>query len=335
MESEITPGVLEQSVRAVINSKQVAMVWGPPGIGKSVILKDLAKKDGYKYIDIRAITLDPVEVRGIPYRDGDVTRWAHPVFLPPSDDHETKYMINIEEITSLPPSMQAVLYQLLLDRMLGEYTLPDNAVMVACGNRLSDRGVVHRMSTALADRMFHLHVKVSVEDWIEWALNNDIRHEVIFFIKYRPDLLHQFNPKNESPSFPTPRGWEMISNLLNTFDGLEMTSESKKALIAGKIGRDAMHAFWTFLKLWKELPDPKLIIDDPENAVIPNKIDIQIALCGALAANCKDEDDFENIVAYAMRLKQEIGGFLVRICISKNEELKSSIGYTRWVTQKY
>ena len=154
---------------------------------------------------MRALLLDPVDLRGIPWRDSDDrTRWAPPVFLPPSDD-PGRWLINLEELPSAVPMVQAALYQLVLDRKVAEYELPEGASLIACGNRETDRGVVHRMPTPLASRFVHLDIRVDAEDWLHWGAANGIAPEVLFFITYEPELLHRFDPQSRERAFPCPQ----------------------------------------------------------------------------------------------------------------------------------
>ena len=125
--------------------------------------------------------------------EADRTRWAPPAFLPPTDD-PGRWLINLEELPSAVPMVQAALYQLVLDRKVGEYELPEGASLIACGNRESDRGVTHRMPTPLASRFVHLEIRVDAADWCAWAAAEGLAPEVIFFVQLRPELLHQFDP---------------------------------------------------------------------------------------------------------------------------------------------
>ena len=162
---------------------------------------------GREYVDVRALLLDPVDLRGIPWRDGaDRTRWAPPSFLPPSDD-PGRWLINLEELPSALPMVQAALYQLVLDRKCGEYELPEGASLIACGNRESDRGVTHRMPTPLASRFVHLEIRVDAADWCAWTAVNGIAAEVIFFVQLRPELLHQFDPQSREAA--ELRSWRL------------------------------------------------------------------------------------------------------------------------------
>ena len=143
----LRPSELAATLALLVEVRQPAMVWGGPGTAKTMIAQQVAAGGGREYVDVRALLLDPVDLRGIPWRDAtDRTRWAPPVFLPPTDDTGL-WLINLEELPSCVPMVQAALYQLALERKVGEYELPEGASLIACGNREGDRGVVHRMPT--------------------------------------------------------------------------------------------------------------------------------------------------------------------------------------------
>ena len=162
----LRPSELAATLALLVEARQPAMVWGPPGSAKSMIAQQVAADGGREYVDVRALLLDPVDLRGIPWRDAaDRTRWAPPVFLPPTDDTGL-WLINLEELPSCMPMVQAALYQLALERKVGEYELPEGASLIACGNREGDRGVVHRMPTPLASRFVHLEIRVDADDWL-------------------------------------------------------------------------------------------------------------------------------------------------------------------------
>ena len=178
----LRPSELAEALALLVENRQPTMVWGPPGAAKSQTARQVAAAANRQYVDVQALLLEPVDLRGIPWRDGaDRTRWATPGFLPPSDD-PGRWLINLEELPSAVPMVQAALYQLVLDRKVGEYELPEGAAVIGCGNRETDRGVVHRMTTPLASRFVHLEIRVEPEDWRQWGAANGIAPEVLFFI---------------------------------------------------------------------------------------------------------------------------------------------------------
>ena len=260
----------------------------------------------------------------------DRTRWAPPVFLPPTDDTGL-WLINLEELPSCVPMVQAALYQLALERKVGEYELPEGASLIACGNREGDRGVVHRMPTPLASRFVHLEIRVDAEDWLVWGAANGIAPEVLFFVQLEPTLLHQFDPQSKEKAFPCPRTWHFTSNIVHRRNGLDPAVE--RALFRGTIGEAAAVEFAAFLKVWRELPHPRAVINDPENADIPENASALMALCGSLYRLAKDVN-FDAIVTYSTRLRREVGEFLVGSCVRREPALQRSPAFIRWAAAR-
>ena len=327
----LRPSEVAATLALLVEARQPAMVWGGPGTAKSMIAQQVATAGNRQYVDVRALLLDPVDLRGIPWRDSDGrTRWAPPVFLPPTGDTGL-WLINLEELPSCVPMVQAALYQLALERKVGEYELPEGASLIACGNREGDRGVVHRMPTPLASRFVHLEIRVDAEDWLAWGASNGIAPEVLFFIQLEPTLLHQFDPHSKEKAFPCPRTWEFTSNIVHRRNGLDPAVE--RALFRGTIGEAAAIEFAAFLKVWRELPHPRAVIGDPENADIPENASALMALCGSLYRMASDTN-FDAIVTYAARLRREVGEFLVGSCVRREPGLQRSPGFIRWAAAK-
>ena len=327
----LRPSELAETLALLVEARQPCIVYGPPGSAKSMIAQQVAAETSRQYVDVRALLLDPVDLRGIPWRDGaDRTRWAPPSFLPPSDD-TGRWLINLEELPSAVQMVQAALYQLVLDRKCGEYELPEGASLIACGNRESDRGVVHRMPTPLASRFVHLEIRVDAQDWCEWAAVNGLAAEVIFFVQLRPELLHQFHPESRERAFACPRTWHFISNILQHRNGLDPAAE--RALFRGTVGEAAAVEFSAFLKVWRELPHPRAVIDDPDNAVVPENASALIALCGSLY-RMADGVNLGAIVTYAQRLRREVGEFLVGSCIRRDPDLQHTDAFIRWAAAR-
>ena len=279
----------------------------------------------------RALLLDPVDLRGIPWRDSaDRTRWATPVFLPPTDDPGL-WLINLEELPSAVPMVQAALYQLFLERKCGEYELPEGASLIACGNRDADRAVVHRMPTPLSNRLVHLEIRVDARDWCAWGAANGIAPEVLFFIELEPELLSQFDAQSKEHAFPSPRSWEFASNIVKNRNGLDAGVE--RALFRGTVGEAAAAEFTAFLKVWRELPHPRAVLDDPANADIPENASTLMALCGSLYRMASDVN-LDAIVTYATRLRREVGESLVGACVRREPALQRSPAFIRWAAAK-
>ena len=327
----LRPSELASTLALLVEARQPCIVWGPPGAAKSQIAQQVAADAGRQYVDVRALLLDPVDLRGIPWRDADGrTRWAPPAFLPPSDDTGS-WLINLEELPSAVPMVQAALYQLVLDRKVGEYALPEGASLIACGNREGDRGVVNRMPTPLASRFVHLEIRVDAADWCAWGAANGIAPEVLFFIQLRPDLLHTFDPQSRERAFACPRTWEFASRIVHRRNGLDPAVE--RALLRGAVGEAAAIEFCAFLQVWRELPHPRAVLDDPDNAEVPDNASALIALCGSLYRLASDVN-LDAIVTYARRLRREVGEFLVGSCIRRDPALQRSPAFIRWAAAR-
>ena len=326
----VQPQQLADALETMVGIRQPVMVWGPPGVGKSQIAQQVAQRTGRKYVDLRALLLDPVDLRGLPRydSDSDTTKWAPPAFLPPTDSTDD-WLINLEELPAAPPMVQSALYQLVLDRGIGEYRLPAGASIIACGNRRSDRAATHAMPTPLISRFVHLEVAPDPADWCKWAASNDIAPEVIFFIQVRPELLHQFDPKSTDTAFACPRTWEFASDIVKS--GLT-DIEVERSIYRGTLGEGVAVEFTAFLRIFRELPHPQTVIDDPRGVRIPRKASVQIALCGALY-RIADGTNFPAIIQFAQRLRPELAQFLLSSCVQHSPDLQYTAEYITWIAE--
>jgi len=192
---------LSNALRVLVAARRPVFIWGGPGVGKSSVVKQLAATLNVPLQDVRALLLDPVDLRGLPFLGSDGrSKWATPEFLPQNGNG----ILFLDELNVAPAMVQASCYQLVLDRKLGEYTLPDGWAIIAAGNRDSDRAVTTRMPTPLRNRFVHLEFEVDVQEWSEWAIRAGIRPEVIAFLRFRPELLSAFDRDvNGAPSTAT------------------------------------------------------------------------------------------------------------------------------------
>ena len=162
------------------------MLWGPPGVGKSQMVAQVADRNDVPVIDIRLSQMEPSDLRGIPFRVDERVEWAVPAMLPDRNRHGERGILFLDEITSAPPSVSAAAYQLILDRRLGAYTVPAGWAIFAAGNRQGDRGVTYTMPAPLANRFSHFEVETHLDDWVAWAYANGIDERVIAFLRFRP-----------------------------------------------------------------------------------------------------------------------------------------------------
>ena len=235
----------------------------------------------------------------------------------------------LEELTSAPPLVQAALYQLTLDRCLGDYELPDGWYVVAAGNRMEDRAVVFRMSTALANRFSHVELEVDVDLWAKWAISHDIDPFVVGFIKWRPDLLFQFHPESSEKSFPTPRTWEFVSQIKSS--GLRPTT--RQLLIDGTVGHGAATEFDTFLTLQTKLPDLDPILAGT-SSFWPKELDLRYAIISGLVARAKPQH-YEAMLQYSGGLPSEYSVMLITQLAQRNRSAMATAASWRAWAKKH
>jgi len=291
------------------------MIWGPPGVGKSQLVSQVAQKHDRMLIDIRLSQMEPSDLRGIPFKDGDKVEWAVPSMLPDAEKHGSEGILFLDEITSAPPSVSAAAYQLILDRRLGDYKIPDGWAIFAAGNRQGDRGVTYSMPAPLANRFSHYEIDINLDDWVAWAYQNGIDERIIAFLRFRPDLLFDFDPAHNPVAFPSPRTWEFVHRALKKFmDHPELFVGALQSCVGPAAGIE-LNAFIANLD---QMPDLDAIING-EDVPTPTEIDLQYAVASALVgrairARGTDEADktYTNILKYASSFRQkEMGVMLV------------------------
>ena len=264
-------------------------MWGPPGIGKSELVADVTQELGGFMIDLRLGQMEPTDIRGIPFynKESGKMDWAEPVDLP-SQELADKYPIVVlflDEMNSSAPSVQAAAYQLILNRRVGKYHLPDNVVMVAAGNRESDKGVTYRMPTPLANRFIHQEMKTDFASWQDWAVNHNIHKDIIGYLGSNKQDLYDFDPKSSSRAFATPRSWSFVSEILSEDDGDEDTITN---LISGTIGEGLAIKFNAHRKVSGRMPRPEDILSGKVTTLEVNEVSAMYSLVISMCYELKD-----------------------------------------------
>jgi hypothetical protein len=308
-----------RSLHCLLDAQRPAFIWGPPGIGKSDVVAQVADERQVALKDLRVILLDAVDLRGLPYLSDGQTKWAIPDFLP----RKGKGILFLDELNAAPALVQAGCYQLVLDRKLGDYTVPDGWSILAAGNRESDRSVTTRMPTALRSRFVHLNFEVDRLEWKNWAIRNSIRPEVIGFIDFRPQLLHQFD--RDATAFPCPRTWKFVSDILERNPSPTIELE----LIAGTVGNAAATECVAFFKTFRTLPNIDAILLSPETAALPAKADAQYAVACALSCRAT-EVNFGQICRYLDRMPPEFSVLCVKDAIKLAPDVQHTPEFTKW-----
>ena len=322
--SEVT-----KALEALVTQKVPTFLWGAPGIGKSSIVKSIAKERGIGFIDLRLALMDPTDLKGIPFYDKEShsALWAPPAFLP----REGEGILFLDELNSAAPAVQSSAYQLILDRAIGEYKLPDGWAIVAAGNRESDRGVTYKMPAPLANRFVHFELEVSVEDWRSWAYGAGMDARIIAYITYKNEHLFTFDTKKQQKSFATPRSWEYVHNILQS--GIE--ASLLLDVIAGAVGREVAVSFLSFIKVMDRLPDIAAIASGSVREY-PSEIDVLYALSsGVVSYYLQNPDDkkLENILTYTLGLQGEFAVLIVQDLQREGVKMEHLAAFKKWVEQ--
>jgi hypothetical protein len=288
----VGPKGAKKSLRKAFKSQRPIFLWGPPGIGKSDIIKQLGTELEAHVIDVRLSLWEPTDIKGIPYFDSvnETMKWAPPAELPSKDfaSQHKQIILFLDEMNSAAPAVQAAAYQLILNRRVGTYELPSNVSIVAAGNRETDKGVTFRMPAPLANRFVHLEMTVDWDDYFDWAIDNNIHKDVVGFLSFSKKDLYDFDPKSSSRAFATPRSWSFVSELLTDDD---VDADTLTDLVSGSVGEGLAVKFMAHRKHASKMPNPTDILQGKVKKMDSKEISAQYSLVISLCYELKDSCD--------------------------------------------
>jgi hypothetical protein len=287
----LSPNKAKNSIKHAIKKQRPIFIWGPPGIGKSDIVHQIGEYMDAQVIDVRLSLWEPTDIKGIPYyaANDNTMKWAPPVELP-SKEFAKKHkaiILFLDEMNSAAPAVQAAAYQLILNRKVGTYALPDNVYIVAAGNREADKGVTYRMPAPLANRFVHLELAVDFDDWFQWAVDNNIHKDVVGYLTFSKKDLYDFDPKSPSRSFATPRSWSFVSELLED----ELDEETTTDLVSGAVGEGLAIKFVAHRKVAAQMPNPTDILSGKVKELKTKEISAMYSLTVSLCYELKEASD--------------------------------------------
>ena len=305
------------STRVPFETFPSVMLWGQPGVGKSQGVREIAyeieKRTGkeVRITDVRLLLFNPVDLRGIPTANEDKTLavWLKPQIFQMDASEEVVNILFLDEITAAPTSVQAAAYQITLDRTVGEHKLPANCIVIAAGNRVTDRSVSYNMPKALANRLCHFEIKEDPNAWHDWAVRKGIHPFVVGYLEYNSSAL--IRSEGMELAFPTPRSWEMVSNILTyVSDDISVVYP----MIVGCIGETAGNLFRTWTQVYGGLPSLKMIFTKGKGE-IPRERETQIALKSLMvdyARQCQDKQMIDKSIEYSCNLPWAFRGKLLQ-----------------------
>ena len=288
----VSPSKAKNALRHAMNKKRPVFLWGPPGIGKSDIVRQISNSFTNSHlIDIRLSLWDPTDIKGIPYFDSNNVKmaWGAPSELP-DEEMAAQYdniVLFLDEMNSAAPAVQAAAYQLILNRRVGTYKLPDNVIIVAAGNRESDKGVTYRMPAPSCNRYIHLELAVNFDAWFNWSVDNNQHTDVVGYLTFAKKDLYDFDPKSASRSFATPRSWSFVSELLE--DDLDESTTTD--LVAGTVGEGLAVKFMAHRKVAASMPNPTDILAGKVKELKTKEISAMYSLTVSLCYELKEASD--------------------------------------------
>jgi len=326
----ISTSQLYSSLELLLESDIPVFIHGSPGIGKSYIVADIAEKRGLELIDIRLSQMDPVDLRGVPSISDNQTVWMPPVFFP--KDKNSQGILFLDELNSASPSVQAAIYQLVLDRKMGEYSLPEKWRIVCAGNKISDRGVVFKLPTPLANRMVHLPLKAHFDDFKTFAIGVGMHHFIIGFLSFRPDLLatEAIIEDDANPAFATPRSYHMLSTILKNSGDVS----ALHSIINGTIGYSAGIEFASYIKVYENIPDVQAIFSGHFPTLSPEPALLYALVSALVEYYDKEKGHQKYLFDFSKLLPTEFSVMLIKDIIVKDESLAEDSGFEKWL-EKY
>ncbi len=320
------PTMLAETLKTVIALNRPILIEGSPGLGKTAIPKQVAQELGLEVLLFHAPTMQPEDV-AIPAANADKTALTFLVNdrfpTEGNDRYAEKGLILVDELPQAELSVQKSMAHLIQERDIHGCKLKPGWSIIATGNRASDRAGANRILSHLRNRMTTLEFEPSLDDWCGWALDNEIRQEIISFVRFKPGMLNDFDPQRDIN--PTPRAWaEGVSPIIgNVNEGAEFE------MFKGAVGEGAAAEFTGFLAICRKLPNPDTIIMQPDKVEVPKEANVRYALAGALAHRAS-VDNFEAILTYVKRMPKEFGVLTVLDAIRKTPEVQNTKAFTQW-----
>lgn len=332
---EITPDKLATQLEYGWRINTPIMMHGSPSTTKSKSVQQMCDRNNLNLLDIRLSQREFVDLRGIPSVQDKLTHFNPPAELPQPGCDPT--VLFLDEINQADRSTLAASYQLLNDRALGEYVLPDNVWVCAAGNYITDRAIVNQMGTALNNRVIHLYVLMEAEQWASWAIRNNIHTSVVAFIRFAPQCLAEMqstkdeviNRLKNADAFSSARTWEFVSKLM-----YETNADVDKVwpLVAGSVGISSATQFKAYIKYYKDLPDFDDVIKAPKATKLPDSRQALLAVSIGLASRI-NEETFAPILEYMSRAPIEYTTAMINDALKINDDLLDYPEIAIWIQQ--
>lgn len=322
---------MKEAVKFAVKHKYPLLLKGAPGIGKTDIVTQACIETDTELIISHPVVSDPTDFKGLPF---PVKGEHKATFLPFGDllrliDADKPTVFFLDDLGQASASVQAAAMQLLLARRINGHKVSDQVIFLAATNRRQDRAAVQGILEPVKSRFASiLELEVNTDDWVEWAIENDLPVELIAFIRFRPNLLHDFKPTGDIVNTPNPRTVAYVGRMMKA----GLSDSISYEMISGAAGEGFAAEFIGFLKIYRDLPDIEKLIADPDNTDVPTEPSMLFAVCGALSAKA-NKKNFANIIRYTDRLPAEFQVLLVKDAVKRNKALADTKVFSAWAVK--
>jgi hypothetical protein len=319
---------LNQAIQFAITHQYPLLIKGAPGVGKTSIVQQACLFTNTELIVSHPVVSDPTDYKGLPF---PVAGKEKATFLPFGDllkliEAKQPTVFFLDDLGQASASVQAACMQLLLARRINGHKVSEQVTFLAATNRRQDKAAVQGILEPVKSRFASIiELEVNVDDWVDWALDNELPTELIAFIRFRPNLLHDFKPTADIINTPNPRTVAYVGQMLKA--GLD--SNLNYELIAGAAGEGFAAEFLGFLKMYKDLPDIDTLIANPTTTAVPNEPSMLFAISGALS-NKANKKNFSAILQYSDRLPAEFQVLLMKDAVKKSKALTNTAEFSQW-----
>jgi hypothetical protein len=331
---EVNAVELREALIEDIKVDLVPMVASSPGMGKSDVIRDIAKEFRLKVFDMRMSQCEPVDLQGYPGTVNNRMTFFTPEYFPletdPLPEGYEGWLLFLDEFNSGHKQTEAAAYKLILDKAVYIYKLHPRCKIICAGNLSTDRAIVNTASTATTSRLIHYRMRIDHKIWIDWANANNIDHRIISLIKFNPALLHKFNPDTAELTFPSPRTWAFASRVIR---GKTEIDTLTKIRLAGTIGEGAAVEFSTYAAIYLSLPTIDQILADPRTGwKVPTEPSEQYAITTMLSHNI-NEMNIDKLMIAINRLPTEMQVVTFKDIYKRAPQLKKHALIVEWISE--
>ncbi len=330
---EVNAIELQEALIEDLKAGLTPMVASSPGMGKSDIIRHIAKLFNLKVIDFRVSQCEPVDMQGYPGIANGRMTFHIPEYFPvetdPIPEGYEGWLLFLDEFNSGNKQTEAAAYKLILDREVYKHKLHSRCLIAAAGNLTTDRAIVNTQSTATTSRLNHYRMKIDHKVWVDWANEHNIDHRIISLIKFKPEILHKFDPSTNELTFPCPRTWEFASKVIKNKEKIDRITTIR---LAGTVGEGAAVEFSTYSEIYENLPTIEEILKNPKTGwKIPKEPSELYAVTTMLAHNCT-KDNIEKIVIAINKLPTDFQVITFKDIYKRSPDLKGHPTIKEWIT---